>query len=139
MLTGENEYLTGYLTVAGDAAFSGFIDSRAAVYFKGVLVSTNNADNDLSSNGVSSGFINTATYTANRTLTLPAPSKGRIFTVSNVGSSTAYGLQVNPSSGSTIHYGITPILTGGNAGGVKSLILQGVSSTKWAVVSMWTL
>ena len=123
--------------VGRNFSVTGFSDLRGAVKLTGLTISTSNADAVISASA--SGFINTATYTANRTVELPVPEKGKILTLSNRGSSTVYGMVLQPASGTTIHYGITPTLTGGNTSGIKSMILEGVSSTNWAVMSMWSL
>lgn len=125
------------MSVGRNFSVDGFSDLRGAVKLTGLTISTSNADAVISASA--SGFINTATYTANRTVELPVPEKGKILTLSNRGSSTVYGMVLRPASGTTIHYGITPTLTGGNVPGIKSMILEGVSSTNWAVMSMWSL
>lgn len=137
LMTAVNAYFSGDVTYEDAAAFAGFVDLRGELLLTGLQVSTGNADAKISS--TASGFVNTATYTANRTVTLPVPKKGKILTLSNLGTATAYGMIIEPYSGTSIHYGITPTLVGGNANGIKSLILEGVSDTKWMVISMWTL
>lgn len=125
------------ITAGTDFAVNGFADLRGELQLTGLQVSTNNADTTVSS--TASGFVNTATYTANRTVTLPVPKKGKILTLSNLGSSTTYNMLIQPYSRTSIHYGMSPTLVGGTANGIKSIILEGVSSTQWMVISMWSL
>lgn len=137
LMTALNAYFSGTVTHEGAAVFGGSSDLRSEVLLTGLQVGTDNANASIAD--TASGFVNTATYTENRTVTLPVPKKGKILTLSNLGSSTTYNMLIKPYSGTSIHYGITPNIVGGDASGIKSLILEGVSSTQWMVISMWSL
>ena len=125
------------LATLGSTAIQGKCDMRADVSM-GVQVSTSDSGGTIPSNVT--GFINRATFTADKTRVLPYPAQGKILFVSNAGSSTVYDLILTPPSGVTIQYGISQLaLKGGNVAGLKSILLCGATDTLWAVLSTYNL
>jgi len=132
-----NSFYTDGLATFGSTAIQGICEMRANVSM-GTQTSTSDSGGTIPSNVT--GFINRATFTADRTRVLPYPTQGKIFFASNAGSSAVYDLILTPPSGVTIQYGISQLaLKGGNAGGLKSVILSGATDTLWVVLSTYNL
>ena len=102
------------------------------------IVNEDDANSAISPNA--NVWINNATLTEDRTFALPTPFKGKSLEISNRGSSELFDVIIIPTYPNTLQYGIPSLsLKGGNASGLKGLILRGMSDTTWAIVSTCNL
>ena len=102
------------------------------------IVNEDDANSAISPNA--NVWINNAALTEDRTFALPTPFKGKSLEISNRGSSELFDVIIIPTYPNTLQYGIPSLsLKGGNASGLKGLILRGMSDTTWAIVSTCNL
>lgn len=102
------------------------------------IVNEDDANSAISPNA--NVWINNAALTEDRTFALPTPFKGKSLEISNRGSSELFDVIIIPTYPNTLQYGIPSLsLKGGNASGLKGLILRGMSNTTWAIVSTCNL